>query len=119
MKSRLKEILITSAIILLVALIYFYRTIDLDRDDAVPAQLEIMNPTGQLAGPEGILFDERGDLYAATSQGLVWTLGGAEGPRIYAQLEKVQPLPGVPASGEIMGGGLAFDHAGNLYVAAF
>ncbi len=119
MRSPLKEILITSAIILLAALVYFYRAIDLGRSDAVPAHLEIMNPSGRLAGPEGIQFDSRGGLYVGTSQGLVWIVDGAEGPQIYADLHKVQPLSGVSTSGDIMAGGMAFDRAGNLYVAVF
>ncbi len=119
MKSRLKEILITAAIVLSVALIYFYRMIDLGRDDAIPAHLEIMNPTGQLAGPEGIQFDTRGNIYVGTSQGLVWTVAVGETPRIYAQLDRVQRLPGVDSSGGILAGGMDFDRDGNLFVAAF
>ena len=119
MKSRLKEILITSALILFAGLIYFFRTINLGRADAVPAHLEIMNPTGQLAGPEGIQFDTRGNIFVSTSQGLVWVVGAGENPRIYAQLDKVRPLPGVESSGEILAGGMDFDRDGNLYVAAF
>ncbi len=119
MKSPLKEILISSAIILFVAAIYFFRTIDSGRAGAIPAHLEIMNPSGRLAGPEGIQFDTRGDIYVGTSQGLVWTISEGRVPRIYAELNKVHPIPGISPSGEIMGGGMAFDRAGNLYVAAF
>ncbi len=119
MKSSLKEILITAAIIIFVASVYLYRTLDLGRDNAVPAHLEIMNPTGQLAGPEGIRFDDRGNIYAGTSQGLVWTWAAGESPRIYAELGKVQRVPGVDTSGDILAGGMDFDRDGNLYVAAF
>jgi DNA-binding beta-propeller fold protein YncE len=79
-----------------------------------------MNPTGELAGPEGIQFDARGSLYAGTSQGLVWMLEPGGTPHIYAQLDQVQSIDGVQAStGSILAGGMAFDPAGNLYVAAF
>ena len=108
------------AAILSIGSLYFYRTTELGRANARPASLEIMNPTGELAGPEGIQFDALGRLYAGTSQGLVWTLETGGVPRIYAQLDQVEPLQGVKvSSGPIMAGGMAFDQAGNLYVAAF
>ena len=103
-----------------VASFYFYRTIDLGRADAKPARLEMLNPTGDLAGPEGLQFDAGGKLYAGTSQGLIWTLEPGGKPRIYAELAKVQPIPGVSSSASsILAGGMAFDADGNLYVAAF
>lgn len=119
MKTTLKQILITILAAILIGALYLYRTIELGREDARPALLEILNPSGQLAGPEGIQFDAHGNLYAGTSQGLVWTLEPGGAPRIYAQLDQVQPIPGVPSSGSILAGGMAFDPAGNLYVAAF
>lgn len=120
MKPTPRQLLITIAAALCSVSVYFYRTTELGRGDARPAGLEIMNPTGELAGPEGIQFDARGVLYAGTSQGLIWTVEPGGTPHIYAQLDQVQPISGVPASsGLIMAGGMAFDPAENLYVAAF
>lgn len=115
-----KNILLTVLAAVAVGSLYFYRTIDLGRGNAKPAQLEILNPSGDLAGPEGIQFDARGNLYAGTSQGLIWTLEPGGKPHIFAQLDKVQPIPGVKFwSDSILAGGMAFDAAGDLYVAAF
>jgi sugar lactone lactonase YvrE len=120
LKPTPRQILLVIAAILSIGSLYFYRTTELGRGDARPAALEILNPSGELAGPEGIQFDAQGGLYAGTSQGLVWTLEPGGTPHIYAQLDQVQPIPGVSASsGSILAGGMAFDPAGNLYVAAF
>lgn len=111
---------LTTLGVVAIASLYFFRTIELGRSDAKPAHLEILNPTGALAGPGGIRFDSHGTLYAGTSQGLIWVLEAGGNPRIFAQLDQVQSIPGLSLSSDpIMAGGMAFDRAGNLYVAAF
>ena len=120
MKPTPRQLLLVFAAVLAIGSLYFYRTTELGRANARPASLEIMNPTGELAGPEGIQFDSHGSLYAGTSQGLVWIVEPGGTPHIYAQLDRVEPIEGVRASsGPILAGGMAFDQSGNLYVAAF
>jgi len=98
--------------------LYVYRTLELGRGDAQSALIEILNPAGEMVGPEGIQFDAAGNLYVGDAQGVVWVMEHGGSPQVYADLARVQQLPGKElATGSIHVGGMAFDTQGNLYAA--
>jgi hypothetical protein len=96
-----------------------FRTIELGREDAKPAFLENLNPAG-MSGPEGIQFDDRGNLYIGDSRGIIrrFQVGGI--PALFADLGRVREESGAPDPGGLIRvGGIAIDSAGDLYVAAY
>ncbi len=100
--------------------LYLYRTLELGRSDAQSVVLEILNPAGEMIGPEGILFDAAGNLYVGDARGVVWELKQGGSPQIYAELPRVATQAGTPpATGAIQVGGMALDAEGNLYAACF
>jgi sugar lactone lactonase YvrE len=90
-----------------------YRTLQSGRGAAEPVSLEILNPTGELVGPEGIAFDARGMLYVGDARGRIWKFDRPGRPSIYVELDHMKPPAGIQA------GGMAFDGRGNLYVAVY
>ncbi len=120
MEKTVKYVTYTISGAILASSLYFYRTVELGRGDAQSVVLEILNPAGEMVGPEGILFDAAGNLYVGDTRGIVWELKQGGSPRIYAELARVSIQPGTPpATGAIQVGGMAFDARGNLYAACF
>lgn len=90
---------------------YVYRTLELGRADAQPVMLEILNPGGELVGPEGLAIDAQGRIYVGDAQGVVWSMDPGGQPALYGDPRRL---------GEgIHIGGLGFDAAGNLYGCAY
>ncbi len=120
LRKTTRYIIYTVLAALLAGTLYLYRTLELGRGDAQPAILEILNPAGEMVGPEGIRFDSAGNLYLGDSQGIIWQMEQGGSPHVYAQLTKVQPLPGMPAATvPIRVGGIALDARGDLYAACY
>ncbi len=100
--------------------LYLYRTLQLGRGDAQPAFLEILNPAGEMLGPEGIQFDGAGNLYVGDANGFVWVMEQGGSPAVYAEMARVTQMPGSPATSDSPHvGGMAFDAGHNLYAACF
>ncbi len=109
---------VTAAILILS--LYVYRTVQLGRGDAQSTLLEILNPAGEMVGPEGIAFDHNGNLYVGDANGRIWVMEQGGTPRICAEMSHVQLPPATsPAGGAIQVGGMAFDAEDNLYAACF
>jgi sugar lactone lactonase YvrE len=74
-----------------------------------------VSPGGEYTGPEGLQFDRDGNLFVSDSEGRLWKTEPGGRPRTHLDLRRGL----LPDAGSIRLGGVAFDAAGNLYVAAF
>jgi sugar lactone lactonase YvrE len=108
------SLMIVAAILALVATLLF-RTLELGRMRASPAPLENLNPAGEYTGPEGLQFDRDGNMFVSDSEGRLWKTEKGGRPAIYLDLRHAQ----LPDASSLHLGGIAFDAAGNLNVAAY
>jgi sugar lactone lactonase YvrE len=93
--------------------LYIYRSVELGRRGADAVGIDRVNPDGELIGPEGLSFDSRGNLFVGDAAGRIWKRDVSGRMVQHTKIDRLEPPVQVHAAG------LAFDPAGNLYVAVY